>query len=190
MAGLLRDLRYALRTLSRSPGYVATCIAVLALGIGANVAIFSVVYSVILKPLPYPDPSRLVFVWERFPNMPTPLADRIPAARENFQEWRRQNAVFAEMAAFREMKLEETGDHPSHVSIGWATATLLPMLGARARIGRLFTPDETRNETSHVAVLTDGFFERRFHRDPKALGKSLTLGGVSYTVVGVLPPKF
>src|SRR5438105_4983879 len=101
MIGLLRDLHYALRTLRRSPAYLVTCVAVLALGIGANVAIFTVVNSVILTPLPYPDPSRLVFIWERFPNMPAPLADRIPVANKNFMQWRRQMTVFADMAALR-----------------------------------------------------------------------------------------
>src|SRR5258708_1619778 len=121
MTGLLRDLRYALRTLRRSPAYVITCVAVLALGIGANVAIFSVVHSVILKPLSYPEPSRLVFVWDQFPNMPAPLADRIPTARKNFAEWRRQNTVFADMAALRVTNLEESGEHPKHVSTAFAS---------------------------------------------------------------------
>jgi putative ABC transport system permease protein len=181
-----RDLRYALRLLGRSPGYALTCVAVLALGIGANVAIFSVVNSIILRPLPYPDSSRLVFLWERFPNMPDPPGGRIQVARKNYLEWKRQNTVFADMAAFREMSLSESGvDHPEHVSTGFASANLFSMLGVQARTGRLFSPNEDQ-----VAVLTDGYFQSRFHRDPKALGKSITLGGVAYTVIGVLPPKF
>src|SRR5260370_39225670 len=100
---LVRDLRYALRVLCGSPAYALTCLAVLALGIGANVAIFSVVHSIILKPLPYPDPERLVFLWERVPNMPDPPGGRIQVARRNYLEWQRQSTVFADMAAFREM---------------------------------------------------------------------------------------
>ena len=188
---LVRDLRYALRLLGRSPGYALTCIAVLALGIGANVAIFSVVHSIILKPLPYPDPERLVFVWERVPNMPDPPGGRIQVARRNYLEWKRQNTAFADMAAFREMSVSESGfDHPEHVSVGFASANLFPMLGVRARTGRLFASNEEGKGEDRVVALTDGYFEKRFHRDAKALGKSITLGGVSYTVIGVLPPKF
>src|SRR5579859_6990876 len=163
---MTRDLRYALRLLLRSPGYALTCVAVLALGIGANVAIFSVVNSIILRPLPYPDAARLVFLWERFPNMPELPGGRVQAARKNYLEWKRQNTVFADMAAFREMSLSESGgvDRPTHVSTGVASANLFPMLGVQARTGRLFTASENQ-----VAVLTDKYFESRFHRDPKTL---------------------
>jgi len=188
---LLRDLRHALRTLFRSPTYALTCVAVLALGIGANTAIFSVVHSVILTPLPYPDASRLVFVWERFPNMPDPPGGRIQVARKNYVEWKRQNTVFSDMAAFRDMPLDETGiDQPQRISTGFVSANLFPMLGVRAHLGRLFTADEERKDNDHVTVLTDKYFDHRFHRDPAALGKSIILGGAAYTVVGVLPPKF
>ena len=185
------DLRRAVRSLWASPGYTLTSIAVLALGIGANVAIFSVVHSVILTALPYPDPERLVFVWERFPNMPDPPGGRIQVARRNFLEWKRQNSSFADMAAFLEMSLHETGaDHPRQVSTGFASWNLFPMLGARARLGRLFTAAEESSGSDGVVVITDAWFERRFQRNPQALGKPITLGGVVYTVIGVLPPKF
>src|SRR5579864_6714319 len=174
----LRDLKHAFRTLIQSPGYALTCVAVLALGIGANVAIFSVVNSIILRPLPYPDAGRLVFLWQHFPNMPDPPGGRIQVARRNYLEWKRQNTVFADMAAFREMSISESGvDHPEHVSVGFASANLFPMLGVQARTGRLFSANEDQ-----VAVLTDGYFEKRFRRDPKAIGKSITLGGLAYTV--------
>src|SRR5579859_7038718 len=131
---MTRDLRHALRLLGRSPGYALTCIAVLALGIGANVAIFSVVNSIILRPLPYPDPARLVFVWERFSNMPDQLGSRMRVARQTYLEWKRQNGLSADMAAFREMSLTEGGvDHPMHVSTGFASANFFPMLGVQAR---------------------------------------------------------
>jgi Acidobacterial duplicated orphan permease len=188
---LVRDLRYALRVLCGSPAYALTCVSVLALGIGANVAIFSVVHSIILKSLPYPDAARLMFVWERVPNMPDPPGGRIQVARRNFLEWKRQNTVFADMAAFREMSQTESGDGRSgHVSTGFASANLFPMLGVRARHGRLFTADEERAGNDQVAVLADAYFEQRFHRDRAALGKSITLGGAAYTVIGVLPAKF
>jgi putative ABC transport system permease protein len=188
---LFHDLIAALRVLRRSPGYALTCIAVLALGIGANAAIFSVIYSVILKPLPYPDPSRLVMVWERFPNMPDPPGSRLQSTHYTYLGWQRQNTVFSDMAAFRDMSLNETGiERPDHVDTGFASANLLPMLGVRARLGRLFSRAEERPGNDHVVELSDAFFESHYHRDPAVLGRSITLDGTSYIIIGVLPPRF
>lgn len=187
----MRTLRYALRSIIRTPGYAATCIAVLALAIGANTAIFSAVYSIILTPLPYPDVDRLVFIWERFPNMPDPPGGRLQVARRNFVEWKRQSTAFEDMAAFREIRWDETGlTHPRHVSTGAASSNLFTMLGVQTRLGRLFTLEEERPGSDRVVVLSDSYFEDRFHRDPGALGKSITLNGAPHTVIGVLPPKF
>lgn len=167
------------------------CICVLALGIGANAAIFSVLNSVILNALPYPDPSQLVFVWERFPGLPAPIGDRMQVARKNYLEWKRQNTVFAAIEAYRGMRLEETGgDHPTRIKSGFASAGLFSMLGAQARMGRLFTSAEESAGADRVAVLSDTYFGQRFHRDPNALGRALSLGGIAYTIIGVLPPKF
>ena len=191
MTNLVRDLRHAVYTLRRSPGYSLLSIAVLALGIGANSAIFSVLDSVILDALPYPDPASLVFVWERFPAMPPPMDKRMDVARRNFQEWKRQATVFRDMATFRATPLEETGlEHPRHVSTGFASPGLFAMLGVRARLGRLFTAAEDRPGQGRVAVLADTYFEQRFGRRPAALGQSIVLGGTPYTVIGVLPPRF
>ena len=188
---MLRALTYAMRTLARTPGYALTCIAVLALGIGANAAIFSVVYSVILTPLPYPGVSQLVFVWDRFPNMPDPPGGRIQVMRRHYLDWKKQNSVFIDMAAFRASDVTATGtDHPEHISAGFASANLFSMLGASARYGRLFTPDEERAGSDTVVVITDRYFETRFHRDLKTLGQSLVVDGVAYNVIGVLPPRF
>jgi putative ABC transport system permease protein len=188
---LLRDFRNAARLLLRSPGYAFTCVAILALGIGANTAIFSVIYSVILTPLPYPDPAQLVFVWERFPGMPDPPGGRIQAARWNFVEWQRQNTVFSDMAAFREMAVAETGvEHPRHVSTGFSSVNLFPMLGTRPQLGRIFISREEQRGSDLVAVISDAYFEKRFQRSPNVLGQQLTLGGQRYTVVGVLPRGF
>jgi predicted permease len=167
------------------------CIGVLALGIGANAAIFSVLDSVILRALPYPDPSRLVFVWERFPGMPAPVGERMEVARRNFLEWKRQGTVFAAMEAFRGMRLEETGgDHPQLIRAGFGSAGLFPLLGAQVRMGRLFKADEERPGADGVAVLSAIYFEQRFHGDPNTLGRTLSLGGVAYRIIGVLPPAF
>jgi putative ABC transport system permease protein len=188
---LPNDLVNAIRMLRRSPAYALTCIAVLALGIGANAAIFSVIYAVILKPLPYPDPSRLVMVWERFPNMPDPPGSRLQVTHYSFLAWQRQNTVFSEMAAFCDFNLNETGiERPDHVDTGFASANLFAMLGVHARQGRLFSSSEERAGNDHVAALSDAFFESHYHRDPRALGRSITLDGASYTIIGVLPPRF
>jgi putative ABC transport system permease protein len=185
------DLLSAFRALRRSPGYALTCVAVLALGIGANAAIFSVVDAVIIKPLPYPDPSRLVLVWERYPNMPDPPGGRIQATHYSYRAWRSQNTVFSEMAAFLDMSLNETGiEHPDHIDTGFASAKLFPLLGVRVRLGHLFTAAEEIKDKDRVVLLTDSFFEARFHRDPEALGRSLTIDGAAYTIIGVLPPRF
>lgn len=190
MKTIAGELRHALRTLAKVPGYALTCILVLAVGIGANTSIFSIISSVILKALPYPEPSRLVFVRERFPTASDPLFARMRAARANYLEWKRSNTVFQSMAAFQQMPLNETGNGAVRsTAVGFGAAELFPMLGVRARLGRLFEPEEERTG-GFVAVLSDEYFERRFHRSSAALGASLTLGDSIYTVVGVLPPGF
>jgi predicted permease len=183
---MLRDLRHAVFTLGRSPGYTLLCVAVLALGIGANAAIFSVLDSVVLHALPYPDVDRLVFVYERFPGLPPPVGPRMFVWRPNFEVWQRESTVFSAMAAYRQNSLDETsGGRTRSIATAFATPELLPMLGAAAIRGRLFTARDER-----VVLLTDGFFESRYQRDPGAIGRTLTLGGAAYTIIGVLPPRF
>jgi putative ABC transport system permease protein len=119
------------------------------------------------------------------------LFARSNVARKNYLAWKRQATVFSDMAAFREMGLEETGvEHPVSVSTGFASANLFPMLGARPQTGRLFQQSEERDGADRVAILSDAYWDRRFHRDPSVIGKTVTLGGVIYTVIGVLPPRF
>jgi putative ABC transport system permease protein len=187
---LLRDVRYALHTLRTSPSYTLMCVGVLALGIGANAAIFSVLNGVILNALPYPEPQRLVFVWERFPGLPAPVGDRMQVRRSNYRAWKIQTGSFAAMEAVSGRTLPLESGTPRNVSTAFASAGLFRMLGVQAHIGRLFTAAEDRRGADGVAVLSDSFFDQRFHRDPKALGQSLTLGGSAYTVIGVLPPRF
>lgn len=167
------------------------CVAVLALGIGANAAIFSVLNGVILQALPYPDPARLVFVWQRFPAMPEPLGSRMRVSRKTFVEWQRQNTAFSQMAAFEAQTLNETGsEHPRALSVAFVSADLLPMLGVKPRTGRLFTRDEERPGNDRVILLSDAYFERRFAHSPSAIGRTVAIAGTAYTVIGVLPPKF
>lgn len=187
---MVSEVRYALRALAKAPAYSLTCILILAVGIGANTAIFSIISSVVLKALPYPDPSRLVFVRERFPTASDPLFARMRAARANYLEWKRDNTVFESMAAFQQTSLNEIANGEARATaVGFGAADLFLMLGTRARLGRLFGPEEERVR-GLVAVLSDEYFERRFHRSPAALGASLELGDSIFTVVGVLPPRF
>jgi putative ABC transport system permease protein len=191
MATLIGGLRHALRNLAKTPSYALTCVLILALGIGANVAIFSILSQVVLRPLPYPEPSRLVFLRERFPTASDPLFARIQAARRNYDEWKRRNTVFTGMAAFHQASLNETVNGETQpVAVGYGAADLFPTLGAHARLGRLFGAEEERAGSGLVAVIGDEYFERRFHRAASALGASLTLGDSVYTVIGVLPPRF
>ncbi len=151
--GIIADLRHALRSLQHNRSYALTCILVLMLGIGANAAIFSIVYSIVLAPLPYPDVDRLVFVWEKFPGMPEPLASRMNVAPRNYRTWKREAKSFSEVGSFWEARLPESGvERPGHVSIAPASAELLPLLGARTRMGRLFTAEEEKT-AARVAVL-------------------------------------
>lgn len=183
---LFRFLQQMLRAIRRSPGYAATCMAVVALGVGANAAIFSIVHSVILAPLPYPDPDRLVVVWEKFPNMPDPPGGRLQVAHRNYLEWKRQAGSFTEMGAFQEETMNDTTSAQArHVSVGSASPELLPLLGVRPVRGRLL-----QAEDQHAAVISDEYYVQNMQRDPHALGKSLTLGGAAYTIVGILPPRF
>jgi putative ABC transport system permease protein len=190
MQAIVNEVRYALRTLAKAPAYALTCILVLALGIGANTAIFSIISSVVLKALPYPEPSRLVFVRERFPTASDPLFARMRAARANYLEWKRHNTLFESMAAFQQTSMNEiVNGEARSVAVGFGAAELFPMLGVRARLGRLFGPADERTGEP-VAVLSNEYFERRFRRAATALGASITLGESIYTVVGVLPPRF
>src|SRR3954454_17526736 len=170
MNAIVNQAGYALRTLAKVPSYTVTCILVLALGIGANTAIFSIISSVVIKALPYPEPSRLVFVRERFPTSTDPLFEHMRAARANYLEWKSHSTVFESMAAFQQNPMNEIVNGETRpVAVGLGPPELFPMLGAHARIGRLFGPPDER-AGDLVAVLSDEYFERRFHRAAAALG--------------------
>ncbi len=179
-----------LRLLFKRPGYALACIAILALGIGANTAIFTVLYPVLLRPLLYPDADRLVLLSESFPELGMPFGQGLPASRMDYEAWRAQATALDEAAGFLQKDLNDarTGEPP--VTSLFASADLFALLGARAQQGRLFTADDDRKEADPVAVLSDAFFEARFHRDAAAIGQSIVLSGTRYTVAGVLPQRF
>jgi len=190
MFTLLKDLRYSLRTLCKVPGFSIVALLVLALGIGANTAIFSVVNSVVLRPLPYPDADRLVLIWE------TDLKDGIkregPSA-PNFLDWKEQSQSFEEMALLEVGTGTVTGEgsEPEQVTGLRVTTNFLSMLGARTVLGRGFTAVEGAGQARYpVAVLANGYWKRRFGSDPRIIGRTFTMNSEPYTVIGVLARDF
>jgi predicted permease len=182
------DLRYALRMLVKSPIFTCVALLTLALGIGANTAIFSVVNAVLLRPLPFKDPSSLVMVWENNMKQGFPRNTFSPA---NFADYREQNQVFEGMAALSPRSLNLTGEgEPERVDGLRVSANLLPLLGVRPQLGRLFSPDEDRFGAAHAVILGDGLWRRRFGASSSIVGKTVTLDGEGYAVIGVLPPDF
>ena len=190
MLTLLKDLRYSFRTLCKVPGFSIVALLVLALGIGANTAIFSVVNSVVLRPLPYPGADRLALIWE------TDLKDGIkregPSA-PNFLDWQEQSQSFEEMALLEVGTGTVTGEgsEPEQVTGLRVTTNFLSMLGARTVLGRGFTAAEGAGQARYpVAVLANGYWKRRFGSDPRIIGRTFTMNSEPYTVIGVLAPDF
>ncbi len=189
MLTLLRDLRYSLRTLRKAPGFSIVALLVLALGIGANTAIFSVVNSVVLRPLPYPGAERLALIWE------TDLKDGIkregPSA-PNFLDWKEQSQSFEDMALLEVGTGTLTGEGEPEQVVGLrVTTNFLSMLGARTVLGRSFTAAEGAGKARYpVAVLTNGYWKRHFGADPRVIGRTFAMNSEPYTVIGVLAPDF
>jgi putative ABC transport system permease protein len=182
-----RDIRYGIRALRRTPGFTMVAVLTLALGIGANTAIFSVVNTVLLKPLPYPNAERLVFVWERNTAIGK---DRDLAAPPNYQDWKAQNAVFDHLGAYRYGGFSLTGSGaPESLTAVTMSSSLFRALGVEAALGRTFT-DEEESKRERVVVLTHQLWQRRFGGDPSIVGKGVTLSDAGYTVIGVMPPTF
>ena len=184
MQTLRQDLRYAVRSLGRSPGFAFAAIATLAIGIGANTAIFSVVHGVLLRPLPFAESERLVGVWGHHVTI-----GRETASLPDFLDWRRQSRAVEDMAAFANTRYNLAGEGEPEVVRGVvATANLLPLLGVAPAAGRGFTAGEERSGAARVVMLSDGFWRRRFGGRPDVLGRTLSLSGVPHTVVGIAPP--
>lgn len=179
------DLRFALRSLARSPGFTAAAVAMLALGIGANTAVFSVVDAVLLKPLPYADAGRLLDVSETNPQQP---GDPYEASYPNFLDWRARSESLAGLAAWMSATTTLTGDgEPTRLATAFASSDLLDVLGAPPARGRFFLREEDRVGGAARAVLGYGLWRRRFGGDPSVVGRTLTLDGVPRLVVGVAP---
>ena len=188
VADLLHDLRYAARLQRKNPGFTIVAVIALALGIGANTAIFSVVNTVLLRPLPYKDPERLVMVWEDASKQGYP---RDTPAAANFVDWRDQNQVFEGMAAIYDTSFNLTGSgDPERLEGRSVSASLFPLLGVEPQLGRVFTAAEDQPGAQHVVLLSYALWQRRFGGDQGIVGQSLTLNGESYVVVGVMPARF
>ena len=189
MQTLIQDLRYAFRTLVKSPGFTLIAVLTLALAIGANTAIFSVVESVLLRPLPYPEPQRLVEIFNTyFPQVPH--AGLSPG---DYADWREQAKSFSNMEAYAEVSqgLNLTGQgEPQRVQVAYVSAGLFRLLGASEAAGRFFIPEEDRAGHAPVVVLSHRLWQSRFGTDPNAVGKTITLDNQRYTAVGVLPGSF
>jgi len=189
MENLLQDIRYGIRALANNPGFTAVAVLTLALGIGANTAIFSVVESVLLRPLPYPQPENLVQIWNTY----LPQIPQIGLSPGDYADWREQNASFSEMGGYVQITqgFNLTGEgEPQRVLTSYATASLFPMLGARVVVGRWFVPDEDRAGGAPVVILGHRLWQSRFGGDPGVIGRSITLDNQRYTVVGILPAGF
>ncbi|MGB6430125.1 MAG: ABC transporter permease [Candidatus Acidiferrales bacterium] len=184
---LLQDVRFALRALRKSPGFTAVAIVTLALGIGANTAIFSVVYAVLLKPLPFPHPGQLVFLSEAKPQDGITAAG---ASYDNFTEIRAQNRAFSELAAFATHELTLTGrGEPAVVDTGDVTPELFALLGTKPVVGRTFTSEDNKQGAPPVVILSERVWRERFAADPNVIGSSVSLDHRAYTVVGVIPDE-
>ena len=183
---LWQDVRYGLRQLCRNPGFTIMAVLTLALGIGANTAIFSVLDAMLIRPLPYKDAHRLVAIFETEPQIST-----APVTPPDYFDWKDQNHVFEAMAAGSEDSGTLTGvGEPERLEVGPVSAGLFELLGARPLLGRFFRPDEDRRGHNLVVILSHALWQRKFGSDPRVIGRKIVLWGVPLDVVGVMPADF
>ncbi|MBI1791983.1 MAG: ABC transporter permease [Acidobacteria bacterium] len=184
----LQDLRYGVRMLARNPGFAAVAALTLALGIGVNTAIFSVVNAALLRPLPYRASDRLVMLWDQLLKLGL---TQFPTTFGTYLDYKNQNQVFDDIAVYNTADVNLTGgEQPERISAGRASANLWPLLGVDTALGRTFTPEENQPGRGSVAVISHGLWQRRFGADPQLAGKTLNLDGALFTAIGVLPPGF
>src|SRR5262245_8295031 len=183
MAALLLDLRFGIRTLLKTPGVTLVAVFALAIGIGANTAMFSVVNGVLLRPLPYDEPGRLLMLYTSMPQF-----REASVSYPNFLDWQRRSRSFDLMAAYRSDTFTLTGEStPERLRGLMTSSTIFETLGVKPIVGRTFGADEDRRGTAPVVVLTSNFWRTRFGGDPHVLGRAVTLSGKLYTIVGVVP---
>ncbi len=184
---LMQDIRYGIRMLAKHKSFTAIAVITLALGIGANTAIFSVVNELLLRPLPYGDPERIVMLWEVTPEG----RHQNTTSRANFRRWREQSTSYENVAAFTDQRLNLTGSgEPEELSVQFATAEFFKVLGVDPLFGRTFLPEDDKPESPAIAVLSYGLWQRRFGGQPNIIGQTITLNAFKFTIVGVMPPNF
>lgn len=190
MGAFFQDLRYAVRVLVKSGGFTAGAIAVLALGIGANSAIFSVVNAVLLRPMPFPEPDRLVDVYHVPPAQSFPGVRRFAVSPANYLDWRALNQSFDGLAAYGTRQAALTGlDRPETVQAAWVGGDFFAILRAHAQLGRVFTNEDDQPGRGKVAVISQGFWQNHFGSSPRVLGRTLIINGEGFSIVGVAPPN-
>jgi predicted permease len=190
MTGLLEDLRYALRQLRKSPAFTIVAVLTLALGIGANTAIFSVVNGVLLRPLPFQDPGRLVQIWHVPPAASCPGMTRFSVSPANYLDWQNQNHVFENMAIYGYHGFTLSGSHPEQVDTSAVSSGFFETLGVQPMLGRVFSADEDQPGRANVIVLGYRFWREHFGENKNIVGQNITLDGQSYFVAGVMPRSF
>ncbi|HEX7698299.1 MAG TPA: ABC transporter permease [Candidatus Acidoferrum sp.] len=189
LENFMQDIRYGMRTLAKNPGFTVVAVLTLALGIGANTAIFSVVQNLLLRALPYTQPENLVEIWNTYP----PQVPRAGLSPGDYADWRQQAKSFSEMGAYADVSygFNLTGEGQARrVLVGYASSSLLPMLGVRALAGRSFVPEEDKAGSALVVLLSHPLWEGRFGGDLHVVGHTVTLDNKRYTVAGILPAGF
>jgi predicted permease len=191
MHNIWQDLTYGFRVLRKNPGFAIGAVVVLALGIGANTAIFSVVHAVLLRPLPYSDPGRIAMVYHVPPQKSFPGMKIFAVSPANYLDWRKQNGVFDAMSIFHPTTMTLTGeDQPEAVQGIVVSSEFFQVLGVTPIQGRAFTAEEDTNGHGNVVVLSYPFWQSHFGADPKVIGKNLTFNGLPYSIIGVMPAHF
>jgi putative ABC transport system permease protein len=189
MESLAQDIRYGIRSLAKNPGFTIAAVLTLTLGIGANTAIFSVIENVLLRPLPYPQPERLVEIWNTY----EPQVPRAGLSPGDYADWQKQNQSFSEMGAYARISqgFNLTGEgEPQRILAGFASSELFPMLGAKVVVGRSFLREEDRAGSAPVVILSHRLWQSRFGGDSGIVGRAIALDNQRYRVVGVLPAGF
>src|SRR6266576_1461401 len=191
METLFQDIRFGYRMLRKAPAFTVVAVIVLALGIGANTAIFSVVNSVLLRPLPFQDPDHLVQVWHVPPQKSFPGVSKFSVSPANYLDWASQNHSFEGMAIYGYANYNLTGKgEPESISAIRVSPEFFSVLRARPLLGRTFAPEENQAGHGQVVVLSQPFWQTHFASDPNIVGQAISLNSQSYTVVGVMPARF
>src|ERR1700742_1613493 len=188
METLLQDLRYTVRTLLKKPGFTFVAVLTLALGIGANAAIFTAVDAALLRPFPYKNPDALVHVWQT--SQSSQFGEH-EAAYPDYVDWRAQNDSFEDLAGYSSnVAVYSAQNQPEFITITRVTSNFFSLLGVQPLIGRTFRDGEDQTNGARVVILSNSFWQQRFGGDPKVIGQSIILNEESQEIVSVMPPGF